>query len=75
MLHDIAKFFHTLVPSNAAIIDINTSNEYKAMTDSEVIDSITQSAITSRTDNICAEFSAFTNNISHVVHATIFLSN
>ena len=47
MLHDIAKFFHTLVPSNAAIIDINTSNEYKTMTDSEVIESITQSAITS----------------------------
>ena len=47
MLHDIAKFFHTLVPSNAAIININTSNEYKAMTDSEVIMSITQSMITS----------------------------
>ena len=53
MLHDLAKFFHTLVPSNAAIIDINTSNEYKAMTDSEVIDFITQSTITSMTDNIC----------------------
>ena len=50
MLYDIATFFHALFPQNARIIDVNTSNEYKTMSDETLLIHITQPMITTKTD-------------------------